>query len=147
MDPVILIDHALAGFIPALPRIILWGACSGAFSMAVYAWISPQEKLALIKPEQKKVRAQLMGYDGEFSGLKTLIKSDLGMSLQQIKLLLIPFVVSVAPVLWIIYALYNVFGDTLYTDFGPEWMQGFEFWYVLALVVVSLIIKFKFKII
>jgi hypothetical protein len=147
MDPVILIDNALAGFVPAFWRIILWGAFSGAFSMGIYAWISPQQKLAVIKGEQKSIRSQLMRYDGEFDGLKKLIAGDLGKSLSQIKLLLIPFVVSVAPVMWIIYTLYDVFGNALYTSFGPEWMQGFEFWYVLTLVIVSLIIKFKFKII
>ena len=34
-----------------------------------------------------------------------------------------------------------------YTYFGADWMRGFEFWYILSLLIVSLIIKVRFKII
>jgi uncharacterized membrane protein (DUF106 family) len=34
-----------------------------------------------------------------------------------------------------------------YTHFGPDWMRGFEFWYIMTLLVVSLFIKIRFKII
>lgn len=34
-----------------------------------------------------------------------------------------------------------------YTGFGPDWMRGFEFWYILSLLVVSLFIKIRFRII
>lgn len=34
-----------------------------------------------------------------------------------------------------------------YSKFGPDWMRGFEFWYIVSLLVVSLFIKIRFKII
>lgn len=145
MNLLLAIDNSLAPWLPELARIVVWGALSGAFSMAIYAWVSPQPKLAAVRADQKAIRAQLMRYDGPWPGLRQLIQTDLALSMRQIVLMLLPFLLSVSPVLWIIYTLHAIFGDTQYSHFGPEWMRGFEFWYILALIVVSLIIKYKYR--
>lgn len=139
------LDDLLSPWAPELLRIVIWGCLSAAFSMGLYAKLSPQKKLLLLKEEQKASRKQLMSYDGEWDGLSTLIKRDLSLSLKQMGLIFLPFVLSVAPVVVLMTYLLDIYTST-YTSFGPEWMRGFEFWYILSLLVVSLYLKFKFHI-
>lgn len=138
------IDNA-AAMLPPLWRIIAWGTVSGLLSMGIYYWLSPQQKIRSVKQTQKESRRTLKTYDGEWNGLKALIADDLALSLRQIRLVLMPFACSVIPLAAAILGLEANYPDPI-TGFGPEWMRGFEFWYILTVLTVSLALKIIFKI-
>lgn len=141
-----LADAYLAGWFPPLWRIVAWACFSAAVSMSIYAAFSPQKKLLALKAAQKDVRARLMRYEGDWPGLKRLIAGDLRISLRRLGLALLPFAAAMAPVLGLMLGLYPLFDGQAYTAFGPEWMRGFEFWYILTLMIVSFAIKLVFRI-
>ncbi len=232
LDIVIRIDEWLQGMLTPLACIMLWGAFSAIFSMFVYRSCSPQAKLQLLKTEHRQVRSCLMQHDGDFNTLQKLIIRDLGLSLKQIVMILPAFIVSVLPVLALMFCLFVQYGYALpstgeritlrfqpqsttheiiwpdagsptnisddegnklltlpltaaipeitkeywlttlfpnpignlpeqtavesvhigipekaYTSFGPGWSRGFEFWYIVSLLVVSLFIKCRFRIV
>ena len=115
--------------------------------MALYARISPQGKLTQMKAVQKETRRQLMRYDGNWDGLRALIVKDLSLGFKQIGIVLLPFLISVAPMIWLMLELIVLYEGQTYSSFGPDWMRGFEFWYIIVVIIVSLIIKIKFKIV
>jgi hypothetical protein len=60
------------------------GATGGFLSMALYRWLSPQQRLAAWTTEIRAVRAVLVNYDGEMAGMLALIRRVLGLSLRQL---------------------------------------------------------------
>jgi hypothetical protein len=145
-DIVASIDASMGG-IPFLLRLIIWAIASAGISMALYARISPQQKLTHMKATQKETRRQLMRYDGNWDGLQALIIKDLSLALKQVGTVLLPFIISVAPMIWLMLQLAALYEGQTYSSFGPDWMRGFEFWYILVVIIASLIIKIKFKIV
>lgn len=139
-------DAALAAFLSPLLRALFWGLVTGAVSMAVYAFIAPQERLRQIKAEQKANKAVLKAYDGDFDGLKTLIFKDLGCSMKQVGLSIVPFIISMIPAFGIMFGLETAYMDVALPQVGAEWTGCFEFWYILSAIVSSLVIKVAFKI-
>lgn len=127
---------ALLSFLPPLLRIGIWASLSAAFGMAIYARLSPQQRLIALKQEQKAARAALMHHDGDFSALWVLIRRDLGISLRQIRLMLLPFLLSLAPFILLMVPLSEIYVT----------MPGFEWWYIGFTAAVSLALKYTFKI-
>lgn len=145
MDVVSSIDNALAVALPPLWRVCAWAFASAAFSMWIYAKISPQQKIKQLKAAQKESRRALLAHNGSFSEMNSLIRADLALSLRQAGLALFPFVVSLLPLLWLMMELMIRYNLPL-VEFGPEWMRGFDFWYIAVLLIVSLAIKMMFNI-
>jgi uncharacterized membrane protein (DUF106 family) len=141
-----LIDGFFAGMLSPLLRAVVWGVLTAAVSMGIYVLIAPQEKLRLVKAEQKANKAKLKAYDGDFEGMSVLIKQDLRCSLKMVTLSLVPFVVSMAPAIALMYGLEDVYANVPFPSLGAEWTENFEFWFLLAAIVVSLAIKVIFKI-
>jgi hypothetical protein len=126
-------------------RVVAWAVLSAGLSMAIYFFISPQKKIVGLKEEQKSARQLLLKHDGDFDELKKLIGADLALTLRQLKHMLFPFLLSLAPLFVLMIPLAEIYNQAL-TDMGPSWTHGFEFWYVATLVVASLLIKVIFKI-
>ena len=57
------LDHALA-FIPALARLLLWGAATGAVTLFLYGKLSPQRRIAAAQRAATGARRSLSRYDG-----------------------------------------------------------------------------------
>ena len=134
-----------AGFLPPLVRVILWGSLSAGFSMWIYAMLSPQRKMAGMKTSQKGAREALLAHEGDFKELTALVRADLMLSLTLIGLALGPFLLSLLPLIFLMIPLTELYTAPL-VSFGPDWLQGFEFWYISVLVVASIVIKVVFKI-
>lgn len=139
------VDAIASQVLPPLARAATWGSIAGALSMAVYAWVSPQKRILAIKEEQKIARRALMQHDGEFDDMLKLMRADLGLSLKTLGIAIPAFLISVIPVAFLIYALSPLYTTAL-VDFGPSWTQGFEFWYIVAMIVISLAVKILFRI-
>lgn len=144
MDAVAFLDTLLSP-LPALWRVIGWGALGAAISMGIYAALSPQQKMHGLKQQQKKARRMLLDHDGDFKELRALIQQDLALSLRLIGLAVLPFLLSLLPLIAIVVPLLDIYAAPL-VSFGPEWMQSFEFWYIGALIAASLVIKILFRI-
>ncbi len=219
-------------FLPPFVCILLWGVFSATFSMFLYKVISPQKRLQTLKQSQKEARAALIKHDGDFAELQHLITKDIGLSLKQIGLIFPAFLLTVLPVVALMFCLIVRYGYTLpntgdqinitfypeettqsitwpdassslvindqqgtplfslplpvaipeitrndwlttlfpnplgvlpersavdrvhidlpvreYSTLGASWMRGFEFWYIVSLLVMSLFIKMRFRII
>jgi hypothetical protein len=107
------IDTTLLGFLPAGLRIILWSAVAAALVMAVYALVSPQERLARLAREARKARAAVTAYDGEFDGLAPLALRSLRLSLAHLGAAFGPALLAGLPFLFILVWMSNVFGHRL----------------------------------
>jgi uncharacterized membrane protein (DUF106 family) len=140
------LDAWMAPLFGPLLRVSIWAIVSGALSMALYAYIAPQEKIRTLQQQQKSSRKQMLAFDGEMDEMWTLIRQNLSLSFRLLGIVIPPVMLAILPVVWLVYGLYEVYDQQVLVDFGPDWMRGFDFWYLVTLLVVSIAIKVKFKI-
>ncbi len=95
------IDESLE-FLPDLLRLSLWALVAGALSMLLYALISPQKRISLVKAELQAARAEMAKADEDFGELMDLVKKNLGLSFRHLGLVFAPALVSALPLLCII---------------------------------------------
>lgn len=95
----------LLAVLPPLLRIVLWAAFASAFSMGLYAVISPQSRMRGLRQRQKVARKALLAYDGNMDGLLPVILADLKLSAQHFGLTLFPFLVSAVPLVMLLVSL------------------------------------------
>jgi hypothetical protein len=107
------IDTTVLGVLPAWLRVLLWSAVAAALVMAVYALVSPQERLGRLAREARKARAAVTAYDGEFEGLAPLALRSLRLSLAHLGAAFGPAVLAGLPFLFILVWLSNTFGHDL----------------------------------
>jgi uncharacterized membrane protein (DUF106 family) len=96
------IDAALAIALPPLIRLLLWGVAAGWLTMLVYRRLSNQEKIGLLKAEQKAQQKRIAEFDGEFSELMPLVRATLGTGFRQLGLALGPALLATVPVLFLV---------------------------------------------
>lgn len=145
-DIVAFLDTALAHYLSPLWRALLWGALSGALSMGIYARLVPGEKLAACKSNQKTLRAALLRHEGPFAELRGMIRKDFVLSLTLCAYALPVVFVSALPAVGLLFGLMPLLEAAPYPSFGPAWTASFEFWYIFAAFLSSLILKFLFRI-
>jgi hypothetical protein len=105
-----LIDQVLAGFVPDLLRLALWGVLAGWLTMLVYRRLSNQEKIQSLKAEQKIQQKAISEFDGELGELLPLIRHTLGLGMRQLSLSLGPALLSAIPVLFLVVWVAGRFG-------------------------------------
>ena len=142
----IAIDQWLSGFALPLWRALIWGVASGTASMGVYVLFAPQSKLRALKAAQKAHKKRLHGFDGAFTQLWPLICKDLSYSLWRVWLSIIPFMLSLAPVMGVMLALEDAYASIALPMLGAVWTGHFEFWFIVAMLITSLAIKTTCKI-
>lgn len=104
------IDGALGAFLPAFPRLLLWGLFAGWLTMLLYRRISNQEKIGALKAEQKQQQQRIAEFDGEFTELMPLIRSTLGTGFRQLGLALGPALLATLPILFLVVWVAGRFG-------------------------------------
>jgi hypothetical protein len=92
-------DASLAEILSSSGRLVLWGALSGVVAMLLYAWISPQERIARAKRELAEARRALDEFDGEFADSAPLLRTMLARAFRPVLLALVPALVSGLPVI------------------------------------------------
>lgn len=107
------LDQALAAVVPAAARLALWGLVAAAFSMALYAALSPQHRLRRVREEAVAARQALDRHDGSFAEARPLIAKMFATSMKQLALVLAPAVLASLPVLFMLVWLHGAFGYTL----------------------------------
>lgn len=103
-------DQFVAGLLPSFAlRVALWGAVSGVFCMALYAWLSNQQKLTEVKQRTASLRHQVNNFDGEYEELQPLALQLIKSALHQVRITLMPAVLASLPVLFLLAFLSNYY--------------------------------------
>lgn len=113
------LDGWLAPVMSSALRIGLWGVVAGAASMALYARLSPQRRLARLKAEAKAARAALDTFDGPITEAGTLVRATLTTAWRQLATALGPATLASLPLLFLLIWLSNTFGH----EFPPPGRQ------------------------
>lgn len=93
------IDALLPRAIPDALRVLAWGALAGVAGMALYRWVSPQQRLAAVRAELAVAQRALMDYDGDLSGLWPRLRRQFALALRQLLLTLGPSLLAGLPVI------------------------------------------------
>ena len=93
--------------VPALLRVFVWGALVGYAGMWIYRRWSPQQRIAELRVELADAQRRLAAYDGEFSGLLPLIRTQFGLALRQMRLTAGAAFLAAAPILLVLPWLSN----------------------------------------
>jgi hypothetical protein len=93
------VDALLAGILPLVLRIGLWGLVAGAAAMAFYMVTSPQGSLKDLKRRAAELRRKMMDTDLEPSAFGTLARENIAVSLGLLGRVLGPALLSTLPVL------------------------------------------------
>jgi len=113
------LDGLLADWLPDSVRVCLWGCLAGALAMLVYLLLSNQEHIAELKAETRNLRASMLKGDTDHREIMRLNKLNLLASLRLLRSVLLPSLLSAAPVLLIAFWLYSFFSFQLPTDGKP----------------------------
>lgn len=107
------LDQALAAVLPAAGRLVLWGLVAAALSMALYAALSPQQRLRRVRDEAVEARRALDRHEGSFDEARPLMAAMFSTSLKQLGLVLAPAVLASLPLLFMLTWLYGAFSYAL----------------------------------
>jgi len=104
----------LLGFLPMLPRLLLWSIVTGILSMVLYWLCSAQGKVEAAKLRAIAGRNAMSSYEGtEFDEMWPLAKESLAASGKHFLIVLVPAVLSSLPALTLIVWVSNHFSYTL----------------------------------
>ena len=107
------LDEALAAVLPAAGRLVLWGLVAAVLSMALYAALSPQQRLRRVRDEAVEARRALDRHEGSFEEARPLMARMFATSLKQLGLVLTPAVLASLPLLFMLTWLYGAYGYVL----------------------------------
>src|SRR3546814_18309285 len=96
------LDQALAAIVPAAGRLVLWGLVAAILSMALYAALSPQQRLRRIRDEAVAARGALDRFDGSFAEARPLMAAIFATSMKQLGIVLAPAVLASLPLVFIL---------------------------------------------
>ena len=100
----------MSGF-PALPRLLIWAAITGAISMALYWLCSAQDKVGAAKERAISARKAMAAYQGtDFDEMMPLAIESLASSLKHFAIVLVPALLSSLPALTLIVWVSGQFG-------------------------------------
>jgi hypothetical protein len=105
LDP---LDRLLAvAHLPALARVLLWGALAGYAGMWLYRHFSPQQRIAAVRSDLAIAQRRLANHDGEFGELLPLIRAQFALTLRQLRLTTGAALLAAVPVLFVLPWLSN----------------------------------------
>lgn len=107
------LDQALAAIVPAAGRLVLWGLVAAILSMALYAALSPQQRLRRIRDEAVAARRALDRFEGSFAEARPLMATMFATSMKQLGIVLAPAVLASLPLLFMLAWLHGAFGYVL----------------------------------
>lgn len=104
------LDGAFAAVLPPLVRILLWGALAGVGSMALYAALAPQGRIARGKREVAAAQRALDAHEGSFAEAGPLIGRMLRLALGQVRLTTLPALIASIPLLTLLAWMSTAYG-------------------------------------
>jgi hypothetical protein len=135
-------DARLALLLPAGTRIVAWGIIAGVLSLAVYWLASPQQRMASMAAEEKRLKAALQDENLEMSDGMAAAGALLRLAVQRLGLVLLPVLLAAVPVLVLMAWLGTHYGhDLRFLSFGPDWARGWEVPFIAALFAATLVLR------
>ncbi|MFZ5654182.1 MAG: hypothetical protein ACOY42_07280 [Pseudomonadota bacterium] len=104
------VDAGLGTFLPAAPRVLLWGLLGGAAGMGLYALLSPQRRIEVARRTSARARAALADCDAELADALPLIRAALAAAWRQLRLTLAPALLAALPLLLLLPWVSNQYG-------------------------------------
>jgi uncharacterized membrane protein (DUF106 family) len=104
------LDSQIAGMIPPLLRLVLWGLLSGLISMLLYRWLSDQDRIGRGKGELKAAQQALNAFDGDLREAWPLMRRLMRISLGQVGRVGWPAVVASLPLLFVLCWMSGSYG-------------------------------------
>src|SRR5699024_3196358 len=103
------IDDRVIGFLPPVARLIVWAVIGSVVSMALYWWLSPQERITRLKARLADAQRALDAHEGEFSEAFPLIGTTLHLALKQVAVVTVPAVLASLPLLFLVVWVYGAY--------------------------------------
>jgi hypothetical protein len=139
------LDDRAAAALPAAARLWLWGMLGGVASMGLYGLLSPQQRIGALRAELADAQRRLNAFDGEFADAWPLMRRMLCTSLRQLAVVLLPALIAMVPMLCLLAWLSTSYGQGMpgreYLPFGPPWIRGWEFGFLVAATIGALALK------
>jgi hypothetical protein len=110
------VDGLFTPYVPALVRLLLWGAVAGALAMLVYRVASNQNAITHLKAETRALRRRMLDPDLEQSEFARLIRKNLKTSFKLLGKTLLPAMLSALPVLLVAAWMDTSYGYSLPPD-------------------------------
>lgn len=104
------LDGAFASVLPPLARILIWGVLAGLGSMALYAVLAPQGRIARGKREVAEAQRALDGHEGTLAEAGPLIGRMLRLALGQVRLTTMPALIASIPLLTLLAWMSTAYG-------------------------------------
>lgn len=104
------LDMWFAAALPAVGRLVLWSVVAAVLTMALYWWLSPQQRIAEAKRRLAAAKGALDRFNGEFKDAWPLMRTMLSQALRQVGLVIGPALVAMVPVLCLIAWLSSTYG-------------------------------------
>lgn len=108
--PLFLFLDTCVDFLPAGLRVALWAFAGGILSMALYALLSPQAKIAQVKSALADTRTLMLEADDSFEELLGFARRSLLLSFRHLALVFGPALLSAFPLLCAMAWASNHFG-------------------------------------
>jgi hypothetical protein len=140
------LDSTLAVVAGETARIVVWGLLAGAVSMWLYRLTSPQAKLEELGGRAADARRALNAHQGNFSDALVLMRTSCQLSLERLKVALVPSLLSGLPVVLLLIGLQTRFAKYTWTTAGPDWWQSWLTPFTVAAFASALSLKFALRI-
>ena len=114
-------------------RLALWAVGSGALSMLLYKFTSPQRQIRELDVQAAGIRQALARHDGEFTEALPLIRNNLAVSLKRLRVALAPSLLAGLPIVACLIGLDAVYCEFECLPLGPQWLR----WWVVGYLIVS----------
>jgi hypothetical protein len=101
------------GFLPAILRLVAFGALSGALAMGLYVLFSNQDQIRAQKALMQTIRADLKAAQDDFALTMRLSRRNLAASLELLGIVVGPAVLSSLPLLIVIAWLSSQYGHVV----------------------------------
>lgn len=139
-------DSTLALVAGEIARIVAWGFLGGAVSMWLYRLTSPQSRLNELGTQAAEARRALNAHEGSFSDALVLMGTSCRLSLERLKVALVPSLLSGLPVVLLLIGLQSRFAAYTWTSAGPQWWQSWLTPFTIAAFASALTLKFALRI-
>jgi len=134
-------DGLMASGLPPVARLGVWALIASMVTMELYRLLSPQVRIAELKQRFAEKKQALDSFDGEFEDAWPMMRSMLGAAFLRVAIVLPGTLVAALPLLLLLVWMYGAYQAESVLPFGPEWMRGWEFSFIAAMIAFSLLYK------
>lgn len=135
------IDGGMASVLPALARLALWALLASIITMELYRLLSPQMKIAELKARFAERKQALDSFDGDFEEAWPMMRGMLGAAFMRVGIVLPGTLLAAVPLLLLLIWVDGAYASAEVLPFGPDWARGWEFSFIAAMIIFSLIYK------